>query len=47
MRNADNILVGKPQGNRPFGRPRHRWEDIVTVPEAMMEWCGLNLSGSG
>jgi hypothetical protein len=22
------ILVGKPEGNRPFGRPRHRKEDI-------------------
>jgi hypothetical protein len=21
------ILVGKPEGKRPFGRPRHRWED--------------------
>jgi hypothetical protein len=21
-------LVGKPEGNRPLGRPRHRWEDI-------------------
>jgi hypothetical protein len=21
------ILVGKPKGRRPFGRPRHRWKD--------------------
>jgi hypothetical protein len=27
MRNAYKILVGKPQGKRPFGRARHRWED--------------------
>jgi hypothetical protein len=20
------VLVGKPEGNRPLGRPRHRWE---------------------
>jgi hypothetical protein len=20
--------VGKPEGKRPLGRPRHRWEDI-------------------
>jgi hypothetical protein len=26
MRNAYNILVGKPEGKRPQGRPRHRWE---------------------
>jgi hypothetical protein len=28
MRNAYSILVGKPEGKRPLGRPRHRWEDI-------------------
>jgi hypothetical protein len=22
------VLVGKPQGKRPLGRPRRRWEDI-------------------
>jgi len=21
--------VGKPEGKRPLGRPRHRWEDII------------------
>jgi len=25
MRNAYNILVGKPEGKRPLGRPRCRW----------------------
>jgi hypothetical protein len=25
-RNAYTILVGKPEGKRPMGRPRHRWE---------------------
>jgi hypothetical protein len=24
------VLVGKPEGKRPLGRPRHRWEDIKT-----------------
>ena len=24
------VLVGKPEGNRPFGRPRRRWEDNNT-----------------
>ena len=23
------VLVGKPEGKRPLGRPRHRWEDII------------------
>jgi hypothetical protein len=23
--------VGKPEGKRPLGRPRHRWEDNITM----------------
>jgi len=26
-RGVYRILVGKPEGKRPLGRPRHRWED--------------------
>jgi hypothetical protein len=26
-RNAYRVLVGKPEGKRPLGRPRHRWQD--------------------
>jgi hypothetical protein len=29
MRNAYNILVGKPEGKRPLGRPRSRREDNI------------------
>jgi len=29
IRNAYNILVGKPEGKRPLGRPRHRWKDNI------------------
>jgi cell wall assembly regulator SMI1 len=28
IRNAYNILVGKPDGKRPLGRPRRRWEEV-------------------
>jgi hypothetical protein len=28
---AYNILVGKPDGRRPLGRPRHRWEDNIKM----------------
>jgi hypothetical protein len=28
MRDAYNVLVGKPEGKRPLERPRRRWEDI-------------------
>jgi hypothetical protein len=24
---AHRVLVGKPNGKKPFGRPRHKWED--------------------
>jgi len=24
-----SVLVGKPEGRRPFGRPRRRWEDNI------------------
>jgi hypothetical protein len=25
------VLVGKPEGNRPFRRPSHRWEDNIKM----------------
>ena len=30
-RNAYRVLVGKPEGKRPLGRPRHRWEDNIRM----------------
>jgi hypothetical protein len=30
VRNA-YILVGRPEGRRPLGRPRHRWEDNINI----------------
>ena len=27
-RGVHRVLVGKPEGKRPLGRPRHSWEDI-------------------
>jgi hypothetical protein len=29
VRGAYNILVGSPEGRRPLGRPRRRWEDNI------------------
>jgi hypothetical protein len=29
--NAYRILVGKPEGNRALGRPRHRWIDNIEI----------------
>jgi hypothetical protein len=31
VRGAYNILVGKPEGWRPLGRPRRRWEDNIKM----------------
>jgi hypothetical protein len=28
IRNGYNILIGNPEGKRPLGRPRRRWENI-------------------
>ena len=30
-RGVHRVLVGKPEGNRPLGRPRHRWEDNIKM----------------
>ena len=30
-RSAFKILTSKPTGNRPLGRPRHRWEDNIRM----------------
>jgi hypothetical protein len=39
MRNKYNILVKKPKGKRPLGRPRRRWEDI-RMDLRGIEWEG-------
>jgi hypothetical protein len=31
MRDAYRILVGKPDGKRPLGRPRYMWVDNIKV----------------
>jgi hypothetical protein len=30
-RNVYRVLVGKPEGKRPLGRPRRRWEDGIKM----------------
>ena len=34
------ILVGKPEGTRPLGRPRSRWEDNIKM--GLQEAGGMN-----
>jgi hypothetical protein len=31
VRSAYNILVMRPEGRRPLGRPKHRWEDNIKM----------------
>jgi hypothetical protein len=41
------VLVGKPEGKGPLGRPRRRWEDGIKTDlreigwGGMGRWCGL------
>jgi len=30
--------VGKPEGKRPLGRPRHRWEDNIEMYLQELGW---------
>jgi hypothetical protein len=45
-RGAYRVLVGKPEGKRPLGSPRHRWEDkskmdLQEVGDGGMDWIEL------
>jgi hypothetical protein len=37
-RNAYRIFVGKSEGKRPLGRPRHRWEDNIKMDLREILW---------
>ena len=46
------ILVGKPEGKRPLGRPRRRWEDNIKmdlqeVGEGRGDWMKLAQDSDG
>jgi hypothetical protein len=41
-RNAYRVLVGKPEGKIPLGRPRHRWEDNIKMDFREIEWGGMD-----
>jgi hypothetical protein len=40
--NAYMILVGKPEGKRPLGRPRRRWVDNIKMGLREIGWDGLD-----
>jgi hypothetical protein len=40
------LLVGKPEGKRPLGRPRRRWidnikMDLLEIGSSVVDWIGL------
>jgi hypothetical protein len=37
-RGAYRILVGRPEGRRPLGRPRRRWEDNIKMDLQEVGW---------
>jgi hypothetical protein len=40
-RGVYRVLVGKPEGKRPLGRPRRRWEDNVKMDLQEVECGGM------
>jgi hypothetical protein len=41
-RNAYRILVGKPEGKRPLGKTRRRWEDDIRMDLRGIGWGGMD-----
>jgi hypothetical protein len=41
-RNAYRILVGKPEGRRPLGRPKRRWVDNIKMDLREVVWDGMD-----
>jgi hypothetical protein len=44
-RNACRLLVGKPEGKRPLGRPRRRWVDNIKIDLLEIGWGGVDWIG--
>jgi hypothetical protein len=45
-RNVHRLLVGKPEGKKPLGRPRRRWidnikMDLLEIGLIIVNWIGL------
>jgi hypothetical protein len=42
---AYRLLVGKPEGKRPLGRPRRRWVDNIRMALGEVEWSDVDWIG--
>jgi hypothetical protein len=40
-KNAYTILMGKPEGKRPLGRPRRRWVDNIKMDLREIGWGAI------
>jgi hypothetical protein len=38
MRSASSVLVGKPEGKRPLGRPKRSWENNIRMDLTEVGW---------
>jgi hypothetical protein len=45
QKNTHRLLVGKPEGKRPLGRPRCRWVDNIRMDLGEMGWGDVNWIG--
>jgi hypothetical protein len=41
-RNAYRIMVGKPEGTRPLGRPRRKWVDNIKMGFREICWDAMD-----
>jgi hypothetical protein len=47
-RKVYSVMVGKPKGKRPLGKPRRRWENGIRIDLREIGWgCRLDSVGSG
>jgi hypothetical protein len=42
VRNTYKILIVKCEGNRPLGRPRHRWKDNIKIYSKEVEYAAVH-----
>jgi len=42
-RGVYGVLVGKPEGKRPLGRPRRRWEDNIMMDLQAVGWDWIDV----
>jgi hypothetical protein len=41
-RNEHRVLMGNPEGKRPLGKLRSRWESNIKIDLTEIKWCGMD-----